>query len=107
MGKVIPLDAAQVRALIGKNGETIRHIRQRCPVTEVLIGHERHESHGILRLTGDIEGAEMVIKDRLLAKGCFTFIAPQKKLNTNVQPLKTEFPVAEVMPSNKRRSDNN
>lgn len=102
--KVIPLDASQVRALIGKNGETIRHIRQRCPVTEVLIGHEKHQSHGILRLTGDIEAAEAVVKDRLLAKGCLTpTIAPQTVANTAFNPILTEFPVAEVMPSNSRR----
>merc|ERR1719277_560180 len=103
--KVIPLDAAQVRALIGKNGETIRMIRQKCPVTEVLIGHEKHESHGILRLTGDIESAEAVVKDLLLRKGCLTPTVPHNvAYNANTfKPFLTEFPVAEVMPSNSRR----
>lgn len=104
--KVIPLDASQVRALIGKNGETIRNIRQRCPVTEVLIGHEKGEAHGILRLTGDIEAAEAVVKDRLLAKGCLSSTIPANQtINTKIRMVQTEFPVAEVMPSSKREGD--
>lgn len=79
--KVVPLDQVQVRTLIGRGGETIKDIRRRVgEATEVIIQHQRTDESGIVRITGNVYQAEMIIKEKLKQKGC---LVNRNTLKTN------------------------
>lgn len=67
--KLIKLEAVQIRALIGKGGETIREIRAKSG-SDVQIDHLPHDVEGTVTITGDVEKTMTLIKESLAAKGC-------------------------------------
>lgn len=67
--KVIKMDAVQVRALIGKGGETIRDIRTRSGA-DIKIDHLPQDPEGKVTIVGEVEKVEGMIKEALSSKGC-------------------------------------
>lgn len=67
--KVLQMDAAQIRALIGRGGETVQGIRAKSGA-EVKIDHLPSEPIGRVTVIGDVEKTEGMIKEALTAKGC-------------------------------------
>lgn len=66
--KVIKLEGAQVRALIGKGGETIKGIRERSGA-DIKIEHVPTDPEGTATIIGDVAKTEELIKETLLSKG--------------------------------------
>lgn len=67
--KVLEMDGTQIRALIGRGGETVQGIRAKSGA-EVKIDHAPNETTGRVTLVGDIERVEQLIREALAAKGC-------------------------------------
>lgn len=67
--KLLKLEAVQIRALIGKGGETIREVRAKSG-SDVQIDHLPHDVEGTVTITGDVEKTMTLIKESLTAKGC-------------------------------------
>lgn len=67
--KVLKLEGVQIRALIGKGGETVQDIRHRSGA-EVKIDHLPTEVWGSVTIVGDVEKTEQMVKEALAAKGC-------------------------------------
>lgn len=67
--KVMDLDGCQIRALIGKGGETIQGIRLKSGA-EVKIDHLPSDPVGRVTIVGDVPKVEELIKDTLATKGC-------------------------------------
>eukprot|EP00435_Cladocopium_sp_Y103_P061626 s638_g23.t1 len=67
--KVIKMEAVQIRALIGRGGETIQEIRRNSG-SEVKIDHQPSEPVGTVTIIGDLVKTEQMIMDALSAKGC-------------------------------------
>lgn len=95
--KLLKLEAVQIRALIGKGGETIRDVRARSG-SDVQIDHLPHDVEGTVTITGDVEKTMALIKESLAAKGCplgssqlarpsMTGIRPQSPQSLMVAPL--------------------
>lgn len=76
--KLLKLQAAQIRALIGKGGETIRDIRARSG-SDVQIDHLPQDAEGTVTITGDVEKTMTMIKDSLIDKGCPLGVPSQPK----------------------------
>jgi len=67
--KILKLDGRQIRALIGKGGQTIRDIRLMSGA-DVKINHLPTESEGLVNIVGDIEKTMVMIKQALVDQGC-------------------------------------
>lgn len=67
--KVLKLEGPQVRALIGKGGETIRGIRTESGA-DIKIDHNPQDPEGTVTIVGDVERVENMIKETLERKGC-------------------------------------
>jgi len=67
--KVLRMEGVQIRALIGKGGETIREIRQRSGA-DVKIDHLPQDLEGTVTIVGDVEKTEKMIREALSSKGC-------------------------------------
>lgn len=67
--KVLKMEAVQIRALIGRGGETIQEIRRNSG-SEVKIDHQPSEPVGTVTIIGDLVKTEQMIMDALSAKGC-------------------------------------
>lgn len=69
--KMLEFDAVQIRSLIGKAGETIKDVRNRCGNdVDVNIQSIKGNDYGVVRLTGDVAKAEKIIGEVLAVKGC-------------------------------------
>jgi len=66
--KILKMEGVQIRALIGKGGETIRDIRMRSGA-DIKIDHLPQDPEGSVTIVGEIEKTEQMIKDALAAKG--------------------------------------
>jgi len=67
--KVMKMEGVQIRALIGKGGETIRDIRSRSGA-DIKIDHLPQDPEGTVTIVGEVEKTEQMIKDALATKGC-------------------------------------
>jgi len=67
--KVLKVEGVQVRALIGKGGETIMDVRSRSG-SEIKIDHLPTELMGTVTIVGDVDKTEAMIKEVLASKGC-------------------------------------
>jgi len=67
--KVLTLDIVQIRALIGRGGETVQAIRAKTGA-EIKIDCLQNETVGRAALVGDIPPTEALIKEALASKGC-------------------------------------
>eukprot|EP00403_Amphidinium_massartii_P036176 CAMPEP_0178443972 /NCGR_PEP_ID=MMETSP0689_2-20121128/39221_1 /TAXON_ID=160604 /ORGANISM="Amphidinium massartii, Strain CS-259" /LENGTH=231 /DNA_ID=CAMNT_0020068097 /DNA_START=63 /DNA_END=758 /DNA_ORIENTATION=- len=67
--RVLRLQAMQIRALLGKGGETVNEIRRRSGA-DIKIHHPPHEAEGSVSIVGNAMAAEMMIQEALLLKGC-------------------------------------
>jgi len=67
--KVLKMEGVQIRALIGKGGETIRDIRTRSGA-DIKIDHVPSDLEGTVTIVGEVEKTEQMIKDALATKGC-------------------------------------
>lgn len=67
--KVMKMEGVQIRALIGKGGETIRDIRSRSGA-DVKIDHLPQDLEGTVTIVGDVEKTEKMIREALTTKGC-------------------------------------
>lgn len=68
---VLKLDAVQIRALIGKGGETIKSLRSQLSAgSDIRIEHVHTEMEGTVTIIGEIERAQRIITDCLASKGC-------------------------------------
>ncbi|CAE7250554.1 CPK3 [Symbiodinium pilosum] len=67
--KIIRMEGVQIRALIGKGGETIKEIRLRSGA-DIKIDHLPSDPEGNVTIVGDVEKTEGMIKDTLASKGC-------------------------------------
>lgn len=66
--KSFEMDAAQIRALIGRGGETVQGIRAKSGA-EVKIDHTLSEQTGRVTIVGDVEKTEAMIREALAGKG--------------------------------------
>lgn len=68
--KVLRMEGLQIRALIGKGGETIRDIRKRSGA-DIKIDHIPQDRHGegTVTIVGDVEKTETMIREALASKG--------------------------------------
>lgn len=67
--KVLRIEGVQVRALIGKGGETIKGIRAESGA-DIKIEHTAGDSEGTVSIVGEVDKAERMIRETLMAKGC-------------------------------------
>jgi len=67
--KVLKCEAVQIRALIGKGGETIRELRAKSG-TQINIDHAVQDAEGTVAIIGDVIKTERMIKEVLESKGC-------------------------------------
>lgn len=67
--KLLRMEGIQIRALIGKGGETIKDIRARSGA-DIKIDHVPSEKEGNVTIVGDVEKVEAMIKETLASKGC-------------------------------------
>lgn len=65
--KSFKLMSNQIKALIGKGGETIRAVREQSGAT-IKIDHSPNETQGTVTIIGDVRAAESLIKFHLDAK---------------------------------------
>ncbi|CAJ1359743.1 unnamed protein product [Effrenium voratum] len=63
------MEGVQIRALIGKGGETIKEIRLRSGA-DIKIDHLPSDPEGNVTIVGEVEKTEAMIKETLAAKGC-------------------------------------
>eukprot|EP00434_Breviolum_minutum_P024788 symbB.v1.2.021892.t3/scaffold1916.1/size96221/7 len=74
--KIIRMEGVQIRALIGKGGETIKDIRFRSGA-DIKIDHLPSDPEGNVTIVGDVEKTEIMIKEALTTKGCPLVPKPQ------------------------------
>lgn len=67
--KVLKCEAVQIRALIGKGGETIKELRAKSG-TQINIDHAVQDAEGTVAIIGDVVKTERMIKEVLESKGC-------------------------------------
>ena len=67
--KIIRMEGVQIRALIGKGGETIKEIRLRSGA-DIKIDHLPSDPEGNVTIVGEVEKTEAMIKEALQTKGC-------------------------------------
>ncbi|CAE7347269.1 KHSRP [Symbiodinium natans] len=67
--KIMKMEAVQIRALIGKGGETVQEIRRNSG-SEVKIDHQPTDPFGTVTIIGDLVKTEAMIQEALNAKGC-------------------------------------
>ncbi|CAK0875103.1 unnamed protein product, partial [Prorocentrum cordatum] len=67
--KVLKMAAVQIRALIGKGGETVQDIRHRSGA-DIKIECGLNDQQGNVSFVGDVEKTEQMITEALAAKGC-------------------------------------
>lgn len=78
--KVIRLEGSQVRALIGKGGETIKGIRERSGA-DIKIEHVPTDPEGTATIIGDVQKTEEMIKETLASKGYPLLPPGERKLH--------------------------
>ncbi|CAL1171263.1 unnamed protein product [Cladocopium goreaui] len=80
--KIIRMEGVQIRALIGKGGETIKEtedgedIRLRSGA-DIKIDHLPSDPEGNVTIVGDVDKTEVMIKEALATKGCPLVPKPQ------------------------------
>lgn len=74
--KIIRMEGVQIRALIGKGGETIKDIRLRSGA-DIKIDHLPSDPEGNVTIVGDVDKTEVMIKEALATKGCPLVPKPQ------------------------------
>eukprot|EP00439_Symbiodinium_sp_Y106_P074042 s1009_g14.t1 len=67
--KTMMLKAVQIRVLLGRGGETIKSICEKANA-EIKVDHDRIADEGEVTIVGEIEKAEVIIRETLAAKGC-------------------------------------
>ncbi|CAE7271404.1 PGR3 [Symbiodinium sp. CCMP2456] len=67
--KTMMLKAVQIRVLLGRGGETIKSICEKANA-EIKVDHDRIADEGEVTIVGEIEKAEVLIRETLAAKGC-------------------------------------
>jgi len=67
--KVLRLPAIQIRALLGKGGQTINEIRNRSGA-DIKIHHPPQDEFGSVSIVGNIDLVENLVSDALAMKGC-------------------------------------
>lgn len=67
--KVLRLPAIQIRALLGKGGQTINDIRNRSGA-DIKIHHPPQDEFGSVSIVGNIDLVESLMTDALISKGC-------------------------------------
>jgi len=67
--KVLKLESVQIRALIGKGGDTIKAIRNESGA-DIRIEHVQTDMEGTVTIIGDLDRTEKIIKECLASKGC-------------------------------------
>lgn len=67
--KILRMPDAYIKCLIGRGGETIRHITNKTGA-DIRIEPNRENLDGIVSIANNIEAAEQMIKETLASKGC-------------------------------------
>jgi len=67
--KCLEMDATQIRAVIGRGGETVQGIRQKSGA-EVKIDFPPNDSIGRVIMIGEVEKVEALVREALAARGC-------------------------------------
>eukprot|EP00928_Gymnodinium_smaydae_P065001 TRINITY_DN48202_c0_g1_i1.p1 TRINITY_DN48202_c0_g1~~TRINITY_DN48202_c0_g1_i1.p1 ORF type:complete len:565 (+),score=127.06 TRINITY_DN48202_c0_g1_i1:54-1697(+) len=67
--KVLRLPAIQIRALLGRGGQTINDIRSRSGA-DIKIHHPPQDEFGSISIVGNIDLVESLMTDALAMKGC-------------------------------------
>lgn len=67
--KCLEMDATQIRAVIGRGGETVQGIRVKSG-QEVKIDFPANESVGRVIMIGEVEKVEALVREALAARGC-------------------------------------
>merc|ERR1712048_1149020 len=80
--KVLRLKAPQIRALLGKGGQTVNMIRARTGA-DIKIHHPPQDEYGSVSVVGNVEYVEQLVAEACAAKGfpiqadLFTGTAPE------------------------------
>lgn len=99
--KVMKMEAVQIRALIGKGGETVQEIRRNSG-SEVKIDHQPSDPFGTVTIIGDLVKTEAMIQEALNAKGCPLGVPARVPATPGAVPTPTPGPVIPGAPGQPR-----
>lgn len=69
MFKIVKMQAGQIRAFIGRAGETLRAVKSQSGC-DIKVHHAPADPEGSVSIVGNTELAMQLIRDHLLGKGC-------------------------------------
>lgn len=69
MFKIVKMQAGQIRAFIGRGGETLRHVKFQTGC-DIKVHHQPADPEGSISIVGNTELCMKMIREHLTAKGC-------------------------------------